>query len=251
MQEAKIYNQSQPAKAESGNSPTGKTAGSVATKPQNEIRQSENQWYGELRKPTDWFLVIFSGLLVLYTRRLYTATSGLFTETAGLREAALEQSLDMKTSIALAGDTAKRQLRAYVGVARIHILHTDGDWQPNVRVNFKNFGQTPAYKVANRFNCTFSNADNISHDLRDRPNYSDLGPTQDMTCTALITQADWTKFKPGLLDGTVKLFVYGEITYHDAFGDPHFSRYRVQLSPDDEGIKEDSFFFCPEGNESS
>ena len=49
----------------------------------------------------------------------------------------------------------------------------------------------------------------------------------------------------------VRFFVYGEIHYHDAFGVPHWTKYRLQLDPDDEGIKEDAFIFCAKGNESN
>ncbi len=65
-------------------------------------------------KLTDWLLAAFTLALVIFTRRLYKATAGLFTETAGLREAAAEQSRDMKASIAAAqkaADAADRNAR--------------------------------------------------------------------------------------------------------------------------------------------
>jgi len=39
------------------------------------------------------------------------------------------------------------------------------------------------------------------------------------------------------------VFVYGCIEYVDTFGDPHFTRFRLQDGPDQK------FFACQEGNE--
>jgi hypothetical protein len=61
----------------------------------------------------------------------------------------------------------------------------------------------------------------------------------------------WNPFKEALAARAIKFFVFGEINYRDAFDDLHFTRYRFELSPDAEGIKEDAFVFCPEGNESN
>jgi hypothetical protein len=50
-------------------------------------------------------------------------------------------------------------------------------------------------------------------------------------------------------------FVFGEISYFDAFQDinsaePHFTRYRFSLPVDDEGIHDGGLLFADEGNES-
>ena len=60
-----------------------------------------HKWYDTfLDHTTEWLLVLFNGLLALYTWRLFKATHGL-------REAAEEQSRDMKSSINVARDAAK------------------------------------------------------------------------------------------------------------------------------------------------
>jgi hypothetical protein len=149
-------------------------------------------------------------------------------------------------------DIAKRQLRAYVSVTGIKILFPGGEWQPNIRVTFKNGGQTPAYGVQNRFGCGYGIVGDPSFsDFQESARYSDLGLDQDVTTTSLILQAIWNPFKEALAARAIKFFVFGEINYRDAFGDLHFTRYRFELSPDAEGIKEDAFVFCPEGNESN
>jgi hypothetical protein len=77
----------------------------VITQPQNQKTQSngnqEHRWYDYfLDHLTDWLLAIFSGLLVLFTYRLWKATVGLW-------EVSQRQSRDMKASIAVAQEAAE------------------------------------------------------------------------------------------------------------------------------------------------
>jgi hypothetical protein len=149
-------------------------------------------------------------------------------------------------------ESAKLQLRAYVSVTGVKVLFPTGEWQPNIRLTFKNCGRTPARELENRFGCAYGIVSNPSFkDFQQSVSYYDLGPEQDKTTTALIPQAIWNAFKGALAAGAVKFFVFGEIHYRDVFGDMHYTGYRLELSPDAEGIKEDSFVFCPEGNESN
>lgn len=243
MQEAKIYNQRQPAKAESGNSPTSKTVGNVATKPQNEIREPETQWYSELLKPTDWFLVIFNGLLVLYTRRLYKATSGLFTETAGLRSAADKQSADMQASIKAAVDSsraaitsnqiavsnAEQQLRAYVTARDVHLfLHREPSYmgaygvvEGNVHTYalaaiLHNGGQTPATNITINVSCQ-KLAKPLQNDFAfpdsDRFGYGVIGPQSEMHApVSLIRERD---IEP--IEAAFDWYLWGWVEYNDIF----------------------------------
>src|ERR1700688_3204179 len=98
LQYAQHHNQPKPAKTENGHGPDRKIVAVAGPEPDN-TKAKEKHNAEEGFKATDWLLVLFNGLLALYTWRLYRATSGLFTETAGLREAAAEQSRDMKASI--------------------------------------------------------------------------------------------------------------------------------------------------------
>src|SRR5712664_3070433 len=82
LQHAQYDNQSQPAKSENGNSPNRKAVAVTTPEPDN-AKAKEKQKGEEGFKRTDWLLVLFNGLLALYTWRLYAATKGLFTETAG------------------------------------------------------------------------------------------------------------------------------------------------------------------------
>jgi hypothetical protein len=242
MQEAKIYNQRQPAKAESGNSETGKAVGSIATKPQNEIREGESQWYGELLKPTDWLLVIFNGFLVLYTRRLYNATSGLFVETAGLRTAADKQSTDMQASIRAAVDSAKsaitanqiavtntqQQLRAYVTALDVHVIQHRQPGRMSAynteipgpvhtyefAVILKNGGETPAINV--RTNISLKRFEGEPPANFDFPSsnlfgYGLIGPQTELRTRYQVASA-------GLIDDVGPIIlVWGWVEYDDIF----------------------------------
>jgi hypothetical protein len=67
----------QPAKTEDRDSPLREGVGNQITEKSGQKSDKEDQWYRELLKPTDWLLVVFTGLLAIYTRRLYVATGAL------------------------------------------------------------------------------------------------------------------------------------------------------------------------------
>ena len=181
MQEAKIYNQRQPAKAAQQNSQPTNSPAAPSSPKQSEERKQESHWYNTfLNHPTDWLLVLFNGILATFTIRLFYATSGLATETAGLRSAADKQSADMQASIKAAVESARaaiasnqiavvnaeQQLRAYVTAADVHGLQhrhpgTMSGYGTEIpgrihtyefSVILKNGGQTPAINVRTNIN---------------------------------------------------------------------------------------------------
>lgn len=99
-------------------------------------RKQDHKWYETFYNHiTDWLLAIFSGLLVLFTFRLWKATVGLW-------EVSQEQSKHMEASIAVAKETAdaaqksayaatktistlESQERAYLFVEEINLLQED------------------------------------------------------------------------------------------------------------------------------
>jgi hypothetical protein len=181
-----------------------------------------------------------------FTIVLAISTIGLWLATNRLWEAGERQLSHLS-------NTAERQLRAYIAVSEVKILYADGEWQPNIRVTYQNYGQTPAYEVENGIGYFFQIAGTPSFkDLRQKDTRTMyLAPSQDRTTSAIVTQAQWNLFKDAVARKGVAFFVYGEIHYTDVFGEPRWTRYRLQLDPDDEGIKEDSFVLCAEGNEAN
>jgi hypothetical protein len=75
--------------------------------------------------------------------------SDAMDETLRQSKAAMDASiLNAEKSLTLSSDTAKRQLRAYLGVDKVELLNP-GDQPPNggISVSVKNYGQTPATDV--------------------------------------------------------------------------------------------------------
>jgi hypothetical protein len=146
-------------------------------------------------------------------------------------------------------ESSERQLRAYVlpelgNIVNIAApLRTSGtytptdarithpDWGPVVIMHVKNTGQTPAFKVVHWGNMCF----------REYPLASTLPPRAESPVKSVSTIGPGiinTKrlgFGPPLTEqqiaqlrnATGAIYVYGEISYEDAFGKQHLTRYRA------------------------
>jgi hypothetical protein len=243
MQEAKIYNQRELAKAGQQNSQPGNSTAAPSHPKQSEERKQEGHWYGAfLNHPTDWLLVLFNGILAAFTIRLFYATSGLAAETAGLRSAADKQSADMQASIKASIDSAKaaiasnqiavvnteQQLRAYVTAADVHVLQhrrpgtmsgygTEIPGQVHTyefSVILKNGGQTPAINVRTNIN--------LKRFEGEAPNDFDF-PSSDLFGYGLIgPQIEWRTPYQVASAGLVEdigpaMLLWGWIEYDDIF----------------------------------
>jgi hypothetical protein len=78
--------QSQPTVPKNWNSPESKSIAITRPEQNDEKGQQKSNWY-EYLKPSDWLLVLFTALLVFYTRQLFSATLGLRNATDRLVEA--------------------------------------------------------------------------------------------------------------------------------------------------------------------
>jgi hypothetical protein len=216
------------------------------TPERDNAKPKEKKSSDESFKLTDWLLVLFSGLLALYTWRLYLATRGLV-------EAAHNQSEDMKASTKAATDAAtaaiasnqiavynaEQQLRAYVTALEVNLrlqrranmvgahqvingpVHTY-----SVSVVLKNGGQTPTRNLAIGFSgqkfigempdtFDFPDSDLIGHGL--------IGPG-----SALLTPEigfDATEFER--TDANFRWYVWGWVEYDDVFRGT--SRHRTEF----------------------
>jgi hypothetical protein len=189
--------------------------------------------------------------VALFTFVLAVSTVGLWIATIALYRAGEKQLRHLE-------GTSRRQLRAYVYVEDVSILYANSEWNPNFRIKIQNFGQTPAYEVKN--NCSTSLVIAGKPDLgpsKQEMRRADLGPNQHKMTTMVVAHEMWEKIlKPAIIKRAGTFYVFGEITYFDAFQDrscdvPHFTRYRFEISPDDEGITDGGLYFSIEGNESN
>lgn len=168
-------------------------------------------------------LVLLTGALAFYTANLWRATRRLIENGEA---------------------SARRQLRAYVGVSEVVVDEQIEGRAPRVSITLKNFGATPAYKLAvaadaqiafsvDQVPVATSTCKTLGHlppglELRiPRPAVPSIG-------TAPGDEADTTYSR---------IFVYGCVEYVDTFGEPHFTRFRLEEGPDRK------FFACDAGNE--
>ena len=148
LQYAQHHSQSKLSQSENRNNPSRNAVATSASESHN-AKAKERQGGEEGFKFTDWLLVIFNGLLALYTWRLYLATSGLV-------EAAQIQSSDMKRSIAAAETAAAAaQISADASkTAAEHVpkterayLFLDLDIKSNIENLFYLYPETATQKV--------------------------------------------------------------------------------------------------------
>lgn len=147
----------------------------------------------------------------------------------------------------IARDTSKRQLRAYLTVAKAEI---EGFGEGGVLVytlRAENSGQTPAHGV------TWTNwikmielpekEDDFIEPPGDTPqSNSVVGSGKPLLCTAI-----WAKLDVGTYDKLMRkekaVFLFGHIVYQDVFGDKRETQYRFRLDPEIPSVS-----ICEHGN---
>lgn len=195
------------------------------------------------------FDVLSTIITAVFTVVLALSTVLLWKETKDLRNFAEQQSEDMKASIGEAArsadamrDVAKSlaveaegvhaNLRAYPTVGLVGVLaqNKDTNYRYEVRLTLQNVGNTPAYKVAS----------NMFADVLPMPLPADfeipvfnpaisgettLGPHQTMVLSAIAPRVYLDDEVNEIEHGTKKLlYVFGTITYEDAFGASRYAK---------------------------
>lgn len=122
--------------------------------------------------------------------------------------------------------TAERQLRAYV--FPFHNKIEKFDTSPLVNVGFKNSGQTPAYDVTvwtvvGIAAYPFANKPEQPINIQKSQKSGHIGPGAEMHTICKLGRSVTTSETTAVTAGTAALYVYGELTYQDAFGKPRFT----------------------------
>jgi len=164
----------------------------------------------------DWWVAISTGCLALITAALAFFTWKLWAATGNL--------------VREAEDTSKRQLRAYVNISDAqHRLNEQG--VAEVRVDFRNFGQTPAYRVSTWTRLEFGEPESppdLSRPLHLVPQAKGaLGPGASMHCYLESKGPIAAELSLELLTGGKALFVAGELRYFDCFNTERRTTYRL------------------------
>jgi hypothetical protein len=145
--------------------------------------------------------------------------------------------------------TTRAQLRAYVTVESGQIHAVAGE-APKAQVTVKNYGQTPAYK----FRLVGGMGMAQSFDALPPPTGDPRG-TQGVLAPTGVFQ--WFMVAPMVLSteaydqlsaGNLTLFVYGEVNYEDAFGNPRTLKFRAMFGGP-AGVQSNQLASCAEGNE--
>jgi hypothetical protein len=157
-------------------------------------------------------------------------------------------------TLLLSQDTAQRQLRSYVGIVSGHLAFEviDGAIKPKATIRIKNFGQTPAYDVA--CNAGIRNAVQFSDTLNKWLNMitgkSTVFPQSDQR---FLFTGDFNEV-PG--EAPVGIFVFGRITYRDAFGCARWTSFRYTARLDQRALHDPfnvraDLAACEDGNEAN
>lgn len=204
------------------------------------------------------FLVGLAGVLAaVRTLRLIKAQ----VSEMRLQRCVMQDTVDvMRRQSELLSDTTQRELRAYVSVDSAVLKFTQPE-VPRIRVVFKNFGQTPAHNFSGWIHTW----------LADYPLHESLPvPPRGwgMGCSVLGPGAiaDFVAPEKPPIEGddlrdlgtaSCTLFAYGEIRYHDIFGKPRFTKYRLMYGgpekvrgiPQPDGVRDWVLVPDVEGNE--
>jgi hypothetical protein len=200
------------------------------------------------RNATDEAIAEYTKWLAIFTLFLVLATIGLFisgernVDVARRTANAAKQSADAtRASVKLAEQTAEMQLRAYVFLDPEKIfenLSVAVGEQPHGMLRVKNFGLTPAYKLI-ALHATANGPWPLPDDtdLTIQPTeegaqiaapgavtFWGFGPTPNGT---VVTAEDFAAFR----SGRHRFYVYGRITYEDAFGKPRYTNFCLAIVP--------------------
>lgn len=212
-------------------------------------------WIPNLPAP-EWFQVFIGvgGLIglwwtVIFARRAWSEAKRNADEAKRSADAAHE-------TVAVTRDMAERQLRAYIGIARVRLTGLGGG-DAGLWIKLKNYGQTPARDVRIRLIYRFlppaSDLSLLSVDGEAPSICGVIESGQTFTIVPTIDRMIIMENDDAIASQSGMFFVVGEVTYTDisrctrrrtfAFDIPAGHFYRAQGTV--------QMFTCPFGNEST
>jgi hypothetical protein len=134
-------------------------------------------------------------------------------------------------SVEVTEDTAKRQLRAYVGTISVPVEKLSVGAPPRICINIRNFGLTPAYKLQSWIDIVHAGTESEveQYSLPFRESLIVLYPSgkNGNLCTADFDLD--RELYDHLMDGTKNIYLLGQFRYEDAFGDVRITAFRYQI----------------------
>ena len=157
------------------------------------------------------------------------------------------------SQLRVAQDTAKKQLRAYMSFDGITNERMDANGTMEIKISFRNSGQTPAYRVDGRPFHTHTSGvtfDNLPKDAQSTPDSEVTemicGPGSKLTFPLKVR--DLTNVLPSIELGHLILWVYGHFIYRDIFNKWYKLRYCLYLTGSLDGAPR-HFMGAPRGND--
>ncbi|MDW9540271.1 hypothetical protein GOB07_30230 [Sinorhizobium meliloti] len=175
-------------------------------------------------------------------------------------EATTEALNVARNTFAATVQNSERELRAYVCVEECYLRLLPNKLPPNLCIDIKNCGTTPAYDVRIRNRWGWQEADKLGEVGHGKafPHLlcGVLGPGQIASKFVAPFPEIWEECVLKMRKGSLAVFITGEISYRDAFGHSRTTRFRFFL-PTLEAINEKGkvtgsaelhFLTCEHGN---
>lgn len=207
---------------------------------------------------SEWWLVYLTAALallaaaqiVVFIWQLRMMRSSL-KDAEDAANAAKESATAAKESVETARDTAKKQLRAYLGVSGITIeisnpesptSHADGIFWDFTRLAIRNAGQTPARNVKVHVNWVWGNFSAVIPAGFGYPDYNDPGgeAAGGIESVAIVMPGDTYETLIGIGDNSpmkrawkreYKMYFYGRVLYEDIYGESHRTTFCYAYEP--------------------
>jgi hypothetical protein len=152
-------------------------------------------------------------------------------------------------------ETAKRQLRAYVGLEKTNLVELHGPQGPRVELKVKNFGLTPALDVTLFSGLGFGpypinqlEDAILPNEVTYRPKYP-LNPSNIISQFNVLNRQLTQPEIDATTKGSVAFYLIGRIDYKDTFDRSHWYRFKMFLGGRALIEHSTSFSWWHEGNE--
>jgi hypothetical protein len=194
-----------------------------------------------------WQTIVGSvGALLLFPTLWYAARSA---------RAAADAAHAAEQSVAVAQETAQRQLRAYLNYDQATIIDFTSD-RPLLQVSLKNYGHTPAYDVRFRIGIgivPIRTRESSSPPLHDEwQQFGVVAPQAPVIMHRTLTDPDIPHAtRRAITAGVAGIFVAGEVEYTDAFTQKRMTRFLTLYGGWAEIRPDGHLATCEEGNEAT
>ena len=156
-----------------------------------------------------------------------------------------------------AEQSSERQLRAYICVEAMELEKFGSTDLVQVKVQIKNAGQTPAYKVKTRLGTSVARGNAKLPEPTGYPGFQYIGPGLGSFFTAYIERILTSDEQKSVEKGINTIYVYGDVRYWDAFGKTErWMTFKAQTRSNGTDLEQRSgnivkVSYCEDGNDAN